>query len=223
MNGTVYRFSAQPEELDIPRREALRYLGCRGEADADLLALVEACERELRAALTLRACFTRVTVDFPAEHLVRLDGYEIESRNLALNLRGCGEAFLFASTLGAGVDRLIARAGRISAARGVVTDALASAAAESWCAQVNAKLDAGELFLRPRYSPGYGDVALEHQVFFLKRLDTARQIGLSVTAAGMMTPVKSVTAVAGLSPTPVRCKAQTGCAACGLADCPYRK
>ena len=150
MNGTIYRFSAQPEELDIPRREALRYLGCRGEADADLLSLVEDCERELRAALTLRACFTRVAVDFPAEHIVRLDGYEIESRSLSLNLRGCGEAFLFASTLGAGVDRLIARAGRISAARGVVTDALASAAAESWCTQVNAKLDAGELFLRPR-------------------------------------------------------------------------
>lgn len=84
---------------------------------------------------------------------------------------------------------------------------------------MNAKLDAGELFLRPRYSPGYGDTALEHQVFFLKRLDTARQIGLSVTAAGMMTPVKSVTAVAGLRPNPCALQGTDrlrGLWACGL-------
>lgn len=128
MNGTVYRFSAQPEELDIPRREALRYLGCRGEADADLLSLVEDCERELRAALTLRACLSRVAGRFSWRHIVRLDGYEIESRSLSLNLRGCGEAFLFGVHAGRRGGPADCAGGRISAARGVVTDALASAA-----------------------------------------------------------------------------------------------
>ena len=222
MTSPVVRLAPPTEPVEMPWRDAVRYLGFgKTEPDAATRDLLEQVWGELQPVLTRRACYVRVPVDFPEEDVTDLDGYRVESHSLAVNLRGCREAYLFAATIGVEADRRIARLGRISAARAMAADALASASAEAWCARVNALLPADGLYLRPRFSPGYGDVALSHQAFFLQRLDAARQIGLMLTAGGMLAPVKSVTAVVGLGPSPVRC-GHTGCAVCEAADCPYR-
>jgi len=50
----------------------------------------------------------------------------------------------------------------------------------------------------PRYSPGYGDFPLEVQSDFLHITDAGRRIGLFVTDSDILTPQKSITAVAGV-------------------------
>ena len=49
-----------------------------------------------------------------------------------------------------------------------------------------------------RYSPGYGDMALENQKLFFQLLDM-QKMGVDLTEHCYMTPEKSVTAVAGVT------------------------
>ena len=55
-----------------------------------------------------------------------------------------------------------------------------------------------KLKLTPRFSPGYGDVPLEVSQEIIEVLNADKYIGLSITRSGMMSPVKSITAFAGV-------------------------
>lgn len=52
--------------------------------------------------------------------------------------------------------------------------------------------------LRPRFSPGYGDLAIDAQKDIFALLDCERQIGLTLGDSLLMSPGKSVTAFAGI-------------------------
>lgn len=67
--------------------------------------------------------------------------------------------------------------------------------------------------MRPRYSPGYGDLSLDVQSSFLKALNAQKTIGLFLSEGGVMQPEKSVTALMGLSHIRTGCVTE-GCEAC---------
>ena len=77
-------------------------------------------------------------------------------------------------------------------------------------------------YIRPRFSPGYGDFDIAHQDMILRMLDAAKKIGLTLTGGNMLTPSKSVTAVIGLSETETSCHIK-GCEVCQKKDCAYRR
>ena len=79
----------------------------------------------------------------------------------------------------------------------MVTDCIASSGIEVFCDLVNDEMKAGRI-LKPRYSPGYGDVSLSCQNDILSFLDAYRKIGLTLTETYLMTPIKSVTAIVGI-------------------------
>ena len=60
------------------------------------------------------------------------------------------------------------------------------------------------LALRPRFSPGYGDLPLEFQRDFFRILRPQRRIGVTLTDACLMVPSKSVTALVGIYPAEPR-------------------
>ena len=98
---------------------------------------------------------------------------------------------------------------------------------ENWCDEVNEiiRREAAEeqLFLRPRYSPGYGDLALESQRDFFRILDITKHTGISLTEGCLMVPTKSVTAFIGLSETDKNC-ILSGCEDCNMHDtCMYSR
>ena len=131
------------------------------------------------------------------------------------------EAFVFAVTLGYGVDRLLSRLSVISGAEYFITDALASAFAEAACDGAEAEICKG-CGGRARFSPGYGDFDIHHQDDILRMLDTAKKIGLTMTDSYMLTPTKSVTAIIGISDTQEKCHIK-GCEVCEKKDCIYRR
>jgi cobalamin-dependent methionine synthase I len=97
---------------------------------------------------------------------------------------------------------------------------------ETWCDQVNDRIrretEKDGLFIRPRYSPGYGDLSLTVQTDISRILNMPKEIGVSLTDTLLMTPSKSVTALIGVAKTPADCH-KSGCAACSAAStCPYR-
>lgn len=212
---------------EIDWKEARRYLGLHrpgGNVDKQLEESLRSCGAELEAAARPRAVWRRfpLTVENAA---VTCAGMVIPSAHLARHLKGCGEAYLFAATLGAETDRLLRRAAVTDMSRAVILQACAASLLERYCDQCCREIGeqaAGEgLYLRPRFSPGYGDFPITFQRPLLEALEAPKRIGLTATGAMMLTPTKSVTALVGLSPTPW-CP-PTGCAACGKTDCAFRK
>ena len=100
------------------------------------------------------------------------------------------------------MDRLILRESRKSMTMGLLLGAIGTAAVEAlcdrFCKDVGDELaQKGEL-LSPRFSPGYGDLPLSLQKEIFSYLGCSRSIGLTLNESLLMTPAKSVTAIAGI-------------------------
>ena len=213
--------------LNADPREAARYLGYHGtQPDPAVESLIEACIEEVKEAAVPKSIHERFPVVFSGDETFQVASLHLKSRSLQRNLAGCGEVYLFAATLGIAVDTLIKRAALMDTAKGAVMQAAAAAVIEAYCDEENEKLReeaASEgLFLRPRFSPGYGDLSLDCQRDFLNLLKAQKNIGLTVTDSGLMVPIKSVTAIIGISDIFAPCHRQ-GCESCSKADCTYRR
>ncbi|HWR21915.1 MAG TPA: Vitamin B12 dependent methionine synthase activation subunit [Feifaniaceae bacterium] len=212
--------------MEVNRAEALRYLGYkRGQApDERTESVLNACIPALQAAATFHSAHIRVSARAEGE-TVLLGPLKLMSRALARHMEGCEEAYLFAATLGAGVDRLMQTYTKADLPAAVVLQACAAALLESCCDEAQANLESAlgpGLMLRPRFSPGYGDLSLDCQPDILRVLDAPKKIGLSCTQTNMLTPTKSITAVMGIKPGKRRA-AKHDCSACGMERCAYKK
>ncbi len=209
-------------EVDL--REVLRYAACREVTD-DMLELarqsVELAEGALRPQVCWRetdVCVDGGTVVFPFARF--------SSQKLAQRLAGCGKAVIFAATVGLELDRLIARYGRLSPAKGLMLQALGSerieALCDTFCAQLAENYAAHGLHAKLRYSPGYGDLPLEAQRELFRVLECEKRIGLYLNESLLMSPSKSVTAIVGLGTAAETCE-RGGCRECSKTDCGFRR
>lgn len=213
--------------IEFDRAEALRYLGYRGAEPDDAVAeSLARCAAEMQRTVQPKGIYRAFDLACPAEGELAIAGVPIRSANLARNLQGCTGVYLMAATLGVGADRLIARASAVRMSDAVIYQAVAAAMIETYCDTVNEEIrrKAAEkgLYCRPRFSPGYGDFSIEHQRDLSRLLDTPRKIGLTVTESLLLAPIKSVTAVIGLSPSADNCH-RKGCEECGKTDCAFRR
>ena len=203
--------------------ETLRYLGAEGTVDNVLVVLASQAIKRVEQVAKMQHCVRRVTCRV-TEDGVCLDDHLVPSKQLAQHLQGCEEAFLFAATLGAEVDRLLRRDAVSQPSLALAEQAAAAALVERYCDDVCAALQASldGVYFRPRFSAGYGDVSLSEQSFMIQALDATKRIGLACTEAFMLTPSKSVTAMIGISGQPSRCYAN-GCDRCSKTDCSFRR
>ena len=201
----------------LDRAEAARYLGgARVAMNDEMRGMMDECEAQLLAAA--RPKYLYRVIDHPGEEL--LAGEDIKR-----HLKGCTRVVLLCATLGAEVDRLIRIMQVRDMARAVVLDSMASVAVEQVCQKADGLIaqQYPDLHMTFRFSPGYGDYPIELQREFLRLLDAPRKIGLSANESFLLIPSKSVTAIAGLSETPVEPR-RRGCAVCSLrTTCQYRK
>lgn len=207
--------------------ETLRYLGFgKAAPDEATKELIGECLAELESQITPRSVYRRFPLRFLDENTIEAAGLQVKSSALSKNLRGSVELIYFAATLGTQADRLLHRYGKLQISKAAVFQAAASSYLEDYCntelAALAKKLEAEGLFMRPRFSPGYGDFPLEHQAGILQILDATRRLGISLTEDNFMLPEKSVTALIGLSRENSRCNA-AGCELCDRADCAYRR
>lgn len=158
--------------------------------------LTEKIYSGLMEAAQPKGCFVEVGVTISG-NVADFGFAKVKSADLCKNLAGCRRAYLMAVTLGAQTDRYIKRLEVVSCAEAFVADALASAMAESAADFVNDVLKQKNS-LRPRFSPGYGDLDLSAQTSFLEALNADRLIGIKLSEKLIMTPEKSITAVCGI-------------------------
>ncbi len=191
----VFTGRIEREAMALNPREAALRLGC----PADTVAIADECLAALRQAVLCRYAYCRLPVTHPQDGVTDLGFGALPSSDLIKNLQDCREAFLFAVTLGAGVDRLLLRLSRLSPARHFVTDALASALAEAACDLAEEAITEG-VPCRPRYSPGYGDLSLAVQPAILSALNAEKLLGITLSDTFLMSPAKSITCIIGIQP-----------------------
>ncbi len=201
--------------MDI-RKEALRYLGCKGEPDSQTDELLTAAEKALETNVRPDFCW-RVINKAECEHI--LIGEDIKN-----HLSDSQKVIIFAATLGAEADRLIRMAEVSNMAYAVVLDAYASALIESYCDSCEEKMKqrTGGNYTW-RYSPGYGDYPISLQREFIKLLSADKKIGLTATESHILVPRKSVTAIIGITGSE-RDKYRNKCDSCSMKEtCRLRK
>ncbi len=211
---------ADSSQINIEKNEVAVYMGyysaaCGNSTDS----MICCCENEFMDCANFIACFEKVPVKITGND-VDLGFKTLYSKSLAKNLSGCDYAYIMAATTGIEAHRLIERNGIISPIKGVITDCIGSAAIEAFCDKINLSFEKNE-FLRPRFSPGYGDLSLEYQKDIVEFLQTKKNIGMSLTESLMMVPVKSVTAIIGIGKEKNKCTGP-GCMLCKNDNCPYR-
>ena len=208
-------------------RELLRYLGCKNGTvpDENTKVLIDQCKQELEQAASPRVTWREYPLSIQ-DHVIDMTCFQTRSKSLERNLKDCEQILLFAATLGSQVDVLLHRYNMIQMSKAVVMQAASVAMLETFCDEENQKLKEAyqekDWYLRPRFSPGYGDFPLECQRQIAPALELSKRIGVTLTDSLLMAPSKSVTAVIGLSRLPRNCTVQ-GCEVCAKRDCAYRR
>ena len=186
-------FAIDKEKLIIDQKELKRRLSVSGDFD---VSVFETAVEKVIAESTPKACFVKVPV-MADEKGVEFPFGRVESKDIAKNLCGCKEAFVFAVTLGHGTERFLSKMSRLSAAEFFVYDAIGSALAESVCNEAE-KIIKGDIKCKPRFSPGYGDFPLSVQKDVLSLAGAERLLGITLTDTCLMIPQKSITAILGI-------------------------
>ena len=205
---------------ELNERECLRYAGTTPQAiSAEEKALFESCLAEVGNKLSYKVCWGRFPVQ-RGENSLDFGFLQTDSRALMKNLEGCEEVIVFAATIGLEIDRSIRRYTNLSPAKALFFQAIGAERIESLCDTFCDELKGDGLQLRPRFSPGYGDLPLELQKDIFRVLDCPRKIGLSLNESLLMSPSKSVTAIIGIGRG--EAEAENTCSACEKSDCAYR-
>ena len=189
--------------MDRRTKEAVRYLGYKQIAiDEKSLAMIQETFDELDKISVLKSNYRIFELSEKDDEL-QIGNLQIKSKSLQKNLKRCTQVVLFGATMGIDVDRQIRTYELTDMVRAVVMHACAAAVLEEYCDKVQEEIAMEllmkNLYLRPSFSPGYGDFSLLHQKDILSMLDASKTIGLAITDRYMLTPTKSITAVIGIS------------------------
>lgn len=224
---------------DFLRQEVIRYLGYKGaSADEKIVSLVDRLCDELAANVVPANVY--MSADCSAEgNTVTIGDLTVKSKDLACHLSGCTSAVILAATLGPVADTLIRRYSVQDMQKALVAQAAAAAMIEAYCDTVCDSIEKeiaelseiSGLYKTTRFSPGYGDFAIEYQKDILKLLSCEIKIGLTLTEGYMMIPTKSVTAVIGFSAQkkmpdknmPEKNTMKNKCASCADKKCMFRE
>ncbi len=212
----------------IDRNEALRYLACHDESGISETAAkyLDECENRVLKAIEPKYVYRYFPLSV-TDRGINLAGTGIilSGKDIDAHLEGCCGAVIMAVTVGAGADRLIRQLGVEDMAKAVIADAMCGAAVEQLCNEAEGEIRKlfPDKYFTWRYSPGYGDFPLDTQKSLLNVIEAHKRIGLSLLESMLLTPVKSVTAVTGVSESPLP-KRSRGCVTCNMRDtCQFRK
>jgi len=206
LNAQNMHHVADTAELEVSKKEIYRYLGYyKVQPDETISSLIDKClEDELNVAIP-QGIYSIFPVSIN-EKTCELDlGFaRTTSKHLAKNLSGCSHIVLFAATIGPRVDVLIQRTSRFDQTKAIIYQSVGAALIESYCDYLNDYLKRefteGGYKLRPRYSPGYGDLSILLQKDIFKSIRADKTIGLTLMDTCIMAPSKSVTAIIGIAP-----------------------
>ena len=189
------------DEPNVNKREIMRYMSSLGGGD-EILELIDECLSEVWGTLQYKVCYAVLSAEIDGD-VISLPCGQVASKNLAKNLSGCDKAIIFAATIGVGIDRLISKYSRLSPTKALCFQAIGAerveALCDEFCEKMKAEFEKSGEKLKPRFSPGYGDLPLETQRMIFSLLDCPKRIGVTLGDTLLMSPSKSVTAFVGIT------------------------
>jgi len=181
----------------ISKSEILRYANCKA-ADISTSELLETTLDEIEDKISYKVCSAELSVKISGD-LCDFEVLNITSKDLAKNLENCKTALVFTATLGTQIDRMIKKYSHISPAKALMLQAIGAERIEALCDDFCKEYARNNgVSLRPRYSPGYGDLPLEFQKDIFAVLNCEKNIGVTLNGSLIMSPSKSVTAIVGI-------------------------
>ena len=109
------------------------------------------------------------------------------------------EVIFLCGTIGAEFDAWQRRLSVLSAADALLSQQIGLDAVEKVMDELEERLrsevEVGGKRLKPRRSPGYGDLPLSLSRKIISELDATKRIGVSITDSNLLVPSKSVTAI----------------------------
>ncbi|MEG1642284.1 MAG: vitamin B12 dependent-methionine synthase activation domain-containing protein [Synergistaceae bacterium] len=209
---------------DFVLKETLRLLHITSNQDKELLSKIEEAEKKLKQIIKPQTLSKRVEISL-SDDVISLSGHKFASKDLSKLLSHCKTCIIMVTTLGYDTDKYITKLQLNDMAEAVITDAIASAMADSLCdceeARIARTLNKNE-YMTMRFSPGYGDVPLAVSEIIIDFLQANKRAGISLTKSMMLLPVKSVTAIIGISDR--KEKRQKSCDICSISEnCIYKK
>lgn len=183
-------------EPHVRRAEMLRYARCGDGVGVEKEA--EQAQRLVDDLIRPAAAAVVFDIKRDGEKLFVADT-ELEGKSIKKLLAPCNKCVVMAITVGFELDMKIAALGSASPALSLLADAAASSAVEdacdACCESIESELG---VKLTPRFSPGYGDLLMNIQPALLTLTNARRDLGLTVGSGCMLSPIKSVTAIAGI-------------------------
>ncbi len=185
------------KKLPFNKKEILRYADCK-DLSPKIEALLNECIEEAIQTLSYKVCYCILPINIGG-NTIDFGAFKVNSEKLTINLKKCEKAVLFGATLGTDFDRLIMKYGKLSPTKALFFQAIGAtmieALCDEFCKDIKAELNVN---LKPRFSPGYGDLDLSCQKNIFKLLDCSKKIGLTLNDSLLMSPTKSVTAFVGI-------------------------
>ena len=216
---------------DVNRREIYRYLGYRGQLPDDTVyQMIEEVLQELFRVIKPRNLYQTFVCNVQGDEIrlcseTQIDEVIFHSKKLADNLAQCSKVILLAATLGIEADKLLQRYEIMNMAKASIAQACGAACIEAYCNLLQEQIREQALtegtYLRPRFSPGYGDLPLETQKMIFNCLQCTKRLGLTLTDSLLMYPTKSVTAFIGITKNKQGCHIAK-CSTCENTGCEFR-
>jgi cobalamin-dependent methionine synthase I len=175
-------------------------MSCR-ESSKEVDALLDRALLLCESKLSYKVCFAQYEIKIDSISC-DLGFVRTDSRDLSRCLSGCEHILVFAATVGLELDRLILRYGKSEPSLAVALQAIGTERVEAICdafySEMKEKYAREGKALRPRFSAGYGDLALSLQKNVFSALGCECRIGLTLNDSLIMSPSKSVTAIIGI-------------------------
>ncbi len=190
--------------LNPDRRTICCYIGIRdGKPDEQTEKLIDEAIKLLAEDIVPAQVYAAHDC-IKTEEGVKLSGCALllAGNDIKSLLAESDRAVLLCATLGSGVDARLRQLQVSDVALALVYDAAASVVIDDICDEIQEEIrkKLPEMEHTMRFSPGYGDLPLECQADFLRAVNAEKRAGVRLTEGGMLTPIKSITAVFGLLP-----------------------
>lgn len=182
------------------KKEILRYAGCPSD-NTEISDLINECIKEVKDNIIYKVCYLSLDLKIN-DNICDFGFFKTDSKDLSINLRDCNKTILFSATVGIGIDRMITKYSNISPLKALIFQSIGAERIEALCDAFCVKIkNEYKAELKPRFSPGYGDLPLDIQKDIFNILGCEKNIGLYLNDSLLMSPTKSVTAFIGIKNT----------------------
>jgi len=186
-------------KITIPKQEVLHYMRYNTSAiKPSIEALIDALMVEVES-LNYKYNYIFKDISVTKDSVTINNNISFVSTDLASFLRECDKAVFLGVSLSTQFERKLSLYQRTDALKAMIYDACGSAFVEAICDELSRQFEQEtNLYSTSRYSPGYGDLALEEQKKFYRIL-SLEKMGVELTESNLMIPRKTVTAIIGLT------------------------